>query len=163
MTARRKGLALAAIHLLLVASLGGKYLLDRVTRPRVWARAVPVDPYTPFRGRYIALSLEVQSDLDVPRGEERPAVELYASDGQLRAKASAQETHTHLRSGIVGADTVAVLSESVVLFIPAEGEDPSASRRQNLWVEVTVPRRGLPRPIQLGEMRDGAVVPLESL
>ena len=97
------------------------------------------------------------------RGNRRTLSEVEASGATVDWKASANETHTHLRSGIVGADTVAVLSESVVLFIPDEGEDPSASRRQNLWVEVTVPRRGLPRPIQLGEMRDGAVVPLESL
>jgi hypothetical protein len=33
-------------------------------------------------------------------------------------------------------------------------------RRGDLWVEVSVPREGPPRPLRLGVMKDGKIVPL---
>ena len=51
----RKGLAVAALHVAIVASLGAKLLADRATRPRVWARTAPFDPNLPIRGRYVRL------------------------------------------------------------------------------------------------------------
>lgn len=59
MTPIRKALLLAGLHLALVAGLGGKYLLDRAIRPRVWLKAAPVDPDLPIRGRYVSLRVEV--------------------------------------------------------------------------------------------------------
>jgi hypothetical protein len=53
------------------------------------------------------------------------------------------------------------LSEPLAYFIPERIEDPS--RRpvgEELWVEVTVPPKGAPRPIQLGVEKDGRVTPL---
>ena len=46
----RKGLAVAALHVAIVASLGAKLLADRATRPRVWARTAPFDPTLPDSG-----------------------------------------------------------------------------------------------------------------
>lgn len=50
----------------------------------------------------------------------------------------------------------------VPFFIPEHVPDPS--RRavgEALWVEVTIPKRGPPRPIQLGvKQGDGPIVPL---
>ena len=57
-TGMRKGLIVAAIHLALVGSLGAKLLIDRATRPRVWARTLPVDPDHPLRGRYVQMRVE---------------------------------------------------------------------------------------------------------
>ena len=57
-TGMRKGLTVAAIHLAMVGSLGGKLLIDRATRPRVWARTAPIDPNLPIRGRYVRLRIE---------------------------------------------------------------------------------------------------------
>ena len=54
-----KGLVLAGVHLAIVLSLAGKFLLDRATRPRAWLRAAPVDPDLPVRGRYVSLQVEV--------------------------------------------------------------------------------------------------------
>jgi len=51
---------------------------------------------------------------------------------------------------------------TVVYFIPEHVADPSRrAAGEELWVEVTVPRRGAPRPIRLGVKRDGVLTPLE--
>src|SRR5438477_6275149 len=55
--AARNGVIVAALHVALVGSLGAKLLVDRATCPRVWSRAVPVDPNLPIRGRYVSLRL----------------------------------------------------------------------------------------------------------
>lgn len=59
MTPTRRALLLTALHLTLVAALGGKFLMDRATRPRVWLKTAPVDPDLPIRGRYVRLRVEV--------------------------------------------------------------------------------------------------------
>ncbi len=61
MTARRAGVVLALVHVLLVGTLGLKLLADRARLPRAWARTVPYDPNLPIRGRYVRLRLEVHS------------------------------------------------------------------------------------------------------
>jgi hypothetical protein len=60
MTPPRRGIVLALVHVAIVASLGAKLLYDRATLPRVWARAVPVDPSLPIRGRYVRLSVQIE-------------------------------------------------------------------------------------------------------
>jgi hypothetical protein len=41
-------------------------------------------------------------------------------------------------------------------------KDPSRREPdEELWVEVTVPARGAPRPIRLGVKKNGVVTPLE--
>jgi len=114
----RKGLVVAALHVSIVASLGAKLLVDRATRPRVWAHAVPVDPNLPIRGRYVRLRIVA---------------------GQ-------------------GVDS----SAPVAFFIPEHVADPSRRPAgEELWVEVTIPRRGAPRPIRLGVKKDGVLTPLD--
>jgi hypothetical protein len=54
----------------------------------------------------------------------------------------------------------AVSSSLVAFFIPEHADDPS--RRafgEDLWVEVTLPRKGPPRPIRLGVKRSGMAEP----
>jgi len=61
------------------------------------------------------------------------------------------------QAGAVRVDT----SEPVVFFIPENVPDPS--RRppgEQLWVEVTAPKKGPPRPIRLGVKKDGVLTPL---
>ena len=140
-----KGLVLAAVHVGLVASLGAKLLYDRATRPRVWALTAPYDPDLPIRGRYLSLQLVVE-----PRGIQGPqpesawqpqSVTLHVADGRLVAEGNAQER------GFNPADLH-------VRFIDRRGE--------KLWVEVTVPKKGPPRPIRLGLKKSGGpIVPLE--
>ncbi len=64
MKIRRVEISLAAIAVLgiqlaLVLSIAGKYLYERKTCPRVWARAVAFDPEMPMRGRYLSAKLVV--------------------------------------------------------------------------------------------------------
>jgi hypothetical protein len=51
---------------------------------------------------------------------------------------------------------------SVVFFIPPDVPDPS--RRppgEELWVEVSLPKNGAPRPIRLGVKKNGNLTPLD--
>ena len=51
--------------------------------------------------------------------------------------------------------------QPVLYFIPEHAADPS--RRppgEELWVEVTIPKKGPPRPIRLGVKKDGVITPL---
>ena len=114
----KRGLLLAAIQVLLVLSLAGKFLLDRQTRPRMWLQAAPYDPNMPIRGRYVRLSVHL------------PATPLETTP--------------------------------IVYFIPEHAPDPSVrAPGEQLWVEVTLPAKGPPRPIRLGVKNgEGPIVPL---
>jgi hypothetical protein len=53
--------------------------------------------------------------------------------------------------------------EPVAFFLPEHAVDPSVRRAgEELWVEVTVPKRGPPRPIQLAVKRGESFTPLDS-
>jgi hypothetical protein len=157
----RKGLIVAAIHVALVASLGAKMLVDRATRPRVWARVLPIDPDLPIRGRYVRLAIEGAADASVRsvyNGSFRPAVR----DGGLVFVPAGP------RDGFYGfvrerdGRYVVELSPRLAFFIPEHVPDPSVrAPGEELWVEVTVPRRGLPRPIRLGVKKSGVLAPLD--
>jgi hypothetical protein len=174
----RKGIVLAVVHVAIVASLGAKLLLDRSTYPRVWARAAPVDPDLPIRGRYVSLRLEaaIGPGLDLPAESDREAggvgrrpslnprpVTLAAVDGQLVARPAPEAmfglplARARLRDGVA----VAELLTPVAYFIPEDVPDPSIRPPgEELWVEVTLPPAGAPRPIRLGVRRDGVLTPL---
>jgi hypothetical protein len=54
------------------------------------------------------------------------------------------------------------LAEPVAFFLPEHVPDPSVRLAgEELWVELTLPARGWPRPIRLGVMRAGTLTPLE--
>jgi len=47
-------------------------------------------------------------------------------------------------------------------FLPEHAENPTfRSRGEELWVEVTIPKKGPPRPIRLGVKKDGPITPLQ--
>jgi hypothetical protein len=167
-----KGLVIAVVHVGLVASLGAKLLYDRTTRPRVWALAAPYDPSLPIRGRYVSLQLVVE-----PRGigETKPSpgqqppqsVILRAEAGRLVAEAKPLEggfdpSSLHVLFVPRQDRELAVLDKPVAFFIPEHISDPSRRPAgEELWVEVTIPKKGPPRPIRLGVKRgDGPIVPL---
>ena len=163
-----KGLVLTVFHMCLVATLGAKLLHDRATLPRVWVQAAPYDPNLPLRGRYVSLQVFVE-----PHGieESKPGAEgrsshpvvLRVENDRLLADAKPQgvpvsASDLHVRSLKVG-EKGAVLDQPVAFFIPEHVVDPS--RRlpgEQLWVEVTVPKQGVPRPIRLGVRKDGGPV-----
>jgi hypothetical protein len=172
----RNGLLLAAAHLALVGSLGVKLLADRATCPRVWVRSAPVDPNLPIRGRYVRLGLEVerytsmevsavtvQDQLAGPAGRSWNVpipVRLSVRDGQLFAEGVKTLTGTMGLLQTRGGRSVVRL-DPVAFFIPESVADPSRRKAgEELWVEVTLPRRGPPRPIRLGVKKDGVLTPL---
>jgi hypothetical protein len=172
MTPLVKGLVIAVIHVGLVTSLGAKLLYDRATRPRVWALAAPYDPNLPIRGRYVSLQLVVE-----PRGirETRPGVftleqaaTLRVEGDKLVAEGSSQArgysaSDLHVLFIRRQEQTLAVLHERVAFFIPEHVPDPSIRPPgEELWAEVTIPKKGPPRPIRLGVKKgDAPIVPLE--
>jgi len=161
--AMRNGLVVAALHAAIVGSLGGKLLIDRATRPRVWARAAPVDPDLPIRGRYVSLRLEVHQDpaLDATTVETR-GVALAARDGRLVAVSPPDAHGLHARPTVRAGERLLVLGPPVAYFIPEHAADPSRlASGEELWVEVTIPRAGAPRPIRLGVKKDGVLTPLD--
>lgn len=173
-----KGIAVALIHILIVLSLGAKLLYDRHHRPRIWVRTGQVDPDLPIRGRYLTLSLQVhtsdfQLDPKQPfafkskNGYEPGYVELSVENGQLVAHKAdhptglfispwgQQRTRNNLPSDVF------LLSSPVLFFIPEHAELPRLNNlTDELWAEVTIPRKGPPRPIQLAIKRDGQWFPL---
>jgi hypothetical protein len=173
MTRLRAAVLLLLVQLVVVSSVAAKYLYERRTRPRVWARATQYDPNLPLRGRYLALQLLVDA-CQLPRdpahfqefgpygvhsarkmsGYWSWNVSLKVANGHL-----VPVVQDHLKSS---ADTFqlelaedrpcdrASLTPSSEFFIPDRAQSPFPLKQgQELWVEVTVPPSGPPRPIQL--------------
>ena len=160
----RNGLIVAILHVAIVASLGAKLVADRMTRPRVWARVAPIDPDLPIRGRYVRLQLEVQpaDGLTLTRDSSYVPIDLAVRNDALVAIPATDTGGLSVRSALRQGEQVVALTEPVAYFIPEHVPDPS--RRppgEELWVEVTVPRRGTPRPIRLGVKKDGTLTPLD--
>ena len=159
----RKGLIVAVLHVGLVASLGAKLQVDRATRPRVWVRTAPVDPNLPIRGRYVRLRIEADPSPDLLAGDSRYVpIALSVKDGRLVAARDPESRKIYADMVQRGGARIVVLHEPIAYFIPEHVTDPSIRQPgEELWVEVTVPRAGAPRPIRLGVKKDGAIAPLE--
>jgi hypothetical protein len=159
----RKGLIVAAVHVAIVASLGAKLQVDRATRPRVWARAAPVDPNLPIRGRYVRLRVEADPSTDLGSGGSQIVpVALTVKDARLAVVPDPESKKVYARLAERAGVPVAVLLEPLAYFIPEHATDPSIrGSGEELWVEVTVPRAGAPRPIRLGVKKDGVLTPFE--
>ena len=175
--------ALVVIQLALVSSIAAKYLYQRWRCPRVWTRTVAYDPELLMRGRYLSVQLVVngcQSTLPsakeagVPTGTQfsiqspdqfgfsaelkvegntLKAIKLPewkdASAGQ-RVMASPGSTCDNLR-----------LEQPVDFYISEHAASPTPVRAgQELWIEVTVPPKGPPRPMQLALKENGNWRPL---
>jgi hypothetical protein len=163
---------LLVVQLALVLSIAGKYLYERRTRPRIWARTAQFDPNAPLRGRYLALHLGIdacglphdkehytQGYQDFNSGKRGPgtyrwSVSLGVRDGHLLP---VLEDHARSPEGILsltqaenrGCERVP-LSEETEFFIPDTAKTPFPLKKgEELWVEVTAPKSGPPRPIQL--------------
>ena len=157
----RKGLILALVHVLIVCSLGAKLLVDRTRRPRVWARTAPVDPDSPLRGRYVRLRVE-SSDPESLTPSRSGHVMLGERDGLLVLLPSPEDTGLTASVTSVQRRRAVVLDQRLAYFIPEHVPDPSIrAPDEELWVEVTLPRRGAPRPIRLGVKKNGVLTPLD--
>jgi len=166
---RRRGLLLGLLQTGLVLDLGGQLLLERALRPRGWLRTQPVDPNLPIRGRYVELTMEVPLlGCTGNSGAPLPPLQLQVRQGRvvaqaLPARALDADGFTvgpeAIRQGRDGA--MVLLPQRLAFFIPAEADDPSQRPAADpLWAEVTLPWRGPPRPIRLGQERQGRITPL---
>ena len=172
MTGVRKGLLLGAIQIAIVLSLGGKLLFDRMTRPRVWVLTQVYDPDLPIRGRYLSERLSVSVEGFVYKQPNRQnESEWYlnrawayftARNGQLIATPTGPGSggwiSIHKNND---GSLVAFVEQPVLVFIPEHANVPSLKTGQQMWVEVTVPAKGPPRPIRIGIKKDGALLPLK--
>ena len=156
MTGLQKGLALALAHVVLASGVAAKYLQDRERYPRVWVETAGYDPDAPIRGRYVLLSL-------LPEAEglsgDASNVVLVVQDGKLVARPPEQPSRHDLYVFRRDGQGRAVLSPPLPFFLPEHAEDPT-QRRETLWMEVTVPPRGAPRPLRLGVKRGAEIVPI---
>ena len=166
MTSLQKGLLLAGAQLALVASLAAKYAMDRARLPRVWVQTAAVDPSLPIRGRYVSFRLLVSTDdaNGIPQNLQRQIgdVTLSVRDGHLVANPADHFTGLHVsRWTINQRGEVTALLEPVAFFLPEHATDPSVRRPgEELWVEVTVPKMGRPRPIKLAIKQGDTFTPL---
>jgi uncharacterized membrane-anchored protein len=186
----KTSIVLLVIQLALVSSIAAKYLYQRSTCPRVWVRTAAYDPDMVMRGRYLSLRLTVdgcQSTLPsalhaiFPRnadGTTRKGGFHVNWQGAVRFRAKLKvEGNKLLAIRIPEADLTSKgvdvtawpdsscdemrLNEPVDFFIAEHATDPMPLKPgQELWIEVTVPPQGPPRPIQLALKQDGAWKPL---
>jgi hypothetical protein len=183
-------LLLLAVQLAIVSSIAAKYLYQRATCPRVWTRTTAYDPSLPLRGRYLSVQLSVDGcastlpsaeQARMPRDQNSvPAGKVYTvqgpsavnfsgrlkvEDGKLVAiripdgqdDAGGQQ----VMAGPGAACDQMTLQTPVDFFISEKAVDPSGFHPgRELWMEVTVPPKGPPRPIQLAIKENGAWKPL---
>jgi uncharacterized membrane-anchored protein len=161
MTRPRAAIAIAVIQVLLVCSLGAKLLYDRHRYPRIWVKTQPIDPSLPVRGRYLSLGLEVKKDFSLTPDEQKRlkvknSVVYHSARLELRGNELVAVSYdgpgsqpVWLNEGDADSSTVR-WPEPVLYFIPEHAEDPSRQPPgSRLWAEVTIPKKGPPRPIQL--------------
>ncbi len=182
--------AVLVIQLGLVCSIAAKYLYQRWTCPRVWTRTAAYDPELVMRGRYLSLQLTVdgcQSTLPSARQAEFPrdvngaAVSgkfgfRYTSENVFPAELSVtgnRLTAIHLRDNQDRHSAQMVttwrasncedmrLVAPVNFYISEHARSPlPLATGAELWIEVTVPPKGPPRPIQLAIKKDSVWQPL---
>ena len=165
----RPGLLLAGVQAALMLSTGLLFWIDRQISPRAWVRTAPVDPNLPIRGRYITLNMVVPF---ISNSTDVSATDLVGSwqDVQLRVESDRLQAVQKVGAGFNNyAGEIRLREGSLVVnpgpelafFIPPDVKDPSIRPDgSTLWVEVTLPGSGAPRPIQLGIEKDGQIEPL---
>jgi len=186
----KPSIVLLVFQLLIVSTVAAKYLYQRSTCPRVWTRAAAYDPELVMRGRYLSLQLTVDGcsstlpsakDAEFPRnvngvpGGKTFAIrsadtvwfqsKLAVKDNKLIAiciPESDTSSPTQTIAGNPGASCEQMrLSQPVDFYIAEHATDPTGLHQgQELWIEVTVPPKGPPRPLQLALKDNGAWKPL---
>jgi len=186
----KASLVLLIIQLAIVSSIAAKYLYERATCPRVWTRAVAYDPSLIMRGRYLSLQLTVDAcgstlpsakqaqfprNIEGVQGGNRFAVR-SVEDLPFTAKLAVQNNKlVAIRipdpEGLFPGELILAppgapcdemrLFQPVDFYIPEHAIDPTGLKPgQQFWIEVTVPPKGPPRPVQLARKDNGAWKPL---
>lgn len=171
MTARTKSMLLIAVQLLLVLSLAASYVYERRVYPRVWVRSTQMAGTLPLRGRYVGMQLLVDV-CGLPRsavpgapgftpgfqpgvpGAWQWTVKAMARDGRLVVEQAPERTRpgetrqVWLQQGQPCERARLLDDES--FFVGDRAKLPlTLKKTEELWVEVTVPPSGPPRPVQL--------------
>ncbi len=182
MSKRRAGFILLVVQLLIVLSIAGKYLYERRFDPRVWTPAMQVDPNLPLRGRYLALQLMIDA-CSLPktsgyyRPDGRPNLGSLTSgwswlvipepvNGRLAARVADPKSERDRAQPVFLEEhapcTQVPFSRGELYFIPDTANPPFPLKPgQQLWVEVTLPPSGPPRPIQLAISDSSGFRPLK--
>lgn len=188
MTFARRSLILLGIQLAIVSSIAAKYLYQRTTCPKVWTRAVAYDPEMVMRGRYISAQIYIDScGVSLPQPARNSNVGpreilLFEKNGismpYLNAKigtkngklvtlqivdevgTNSDDQRIELRSGSDCSESF--LQQPVDFYLSESAKSPfPLVAGQQLWVEVTVPPKGPPRPLGLAlKSADGTWQPL---
>jgi len=186
----RISMVLLAIQVAIVSSVALKYFYQRATCPRVWTRAAAYDPTLIMRGRYLSLQLTVDgcsSTLPSAKNAQFPRNENGVSTGPkfhvnaaeavwFPARLAVKEnrlaaTRVTESEGSVSAQSVSAApgtpcdqmhpSVPVDFYISERAHDPTFLKPgQELWIEITVPPTGPPRPLQLALKDKGEWRPL---
>jgi len=120
-----------------------------------------VDPDDPIRGRYVRLRVE-GTPIDWGGDVTDQRVTLAARDGALALLPAAGDSGVTAHVITRAPQPVAVVDQPLAFFIPQHAPDPSVrAPGEELWVEVTLPRHGAPRPIRLAVKKDGVMTPLD--
>ena len=181
---------LLIFQLLLVSTIAAKYLYQRWKCPRVWTPAAAIDPQMPMRGRYLSLQLTVDGcqstlptakDATFPRdvnGAIRPGPFRLRQPQTVYFSAALKVQNNRLivmrnegqENGNAGQQVAATpgspcdqmrLESPVDFYIADNAQSPLPLKRdQQLWIEVTIPPKGPPRPIQLALKQGSAWTPL---
>jgi predicted lipase len=186
----KTSIALLIVQLAIVSTIAAKYLYQRSTCPRVWTRTAAYDPELVIRGRYLTMQLVVdgcQSTLPsakqanfprningVPNGMNYAiagpqtiyfAAKLAVKDNKLvafRIPESDDRPAGQMVSALPGLSCENLrLQDPVDFYIPEHAQSPLPLKQgDELWIEVTVPPKGPPRPIQLALKQNGIWKPL---
>lgn len=186
----RTSLALLVIQILLVCAVVATYAWQRHAYPRVWTRAYGYDPRLPLRGRYLSLqagidgcsstlpsSKQAAFQRDV-NGAVKPgpytvqsvppfsfSANLTVQNGMLQAVYIQNEEKR--RFGQIVAAQPGLPCREMRIVAPVNFYIPDNAANifplkpnQELWIELTIPPQGPPRPIQLALKNDSKWMPL---
>ena len=184
-------IALLVIQLALVSSVAATYAWQRHEYPRVWTRAYGFDPESPLRGRYLSLQVGVDGcSSTLPSAKQalfprdyngaikpgpyavRPTeriefrAQLKAEKDTLDAVYISDEDTQRLGQRVTATQGEPCsrmrLTQPVNFYIPDNARSvlPLAPG-QELWIEVTVPPQGPPRPLRLAIKDNSSWKPLD--
>ena len=186
----RTSIALLGFQLLLVSTIAAKYFYQRATCPRVWTRAAAYDPSLVMRGRYLSLQLTVDAcgstlpsaksarfprDRNGVPNDPRFTVQsldsfqfparMVVENNRLQAIKIPDSQDQSAGQMVFASPNASCdqmrLMQPVDFYIAEHADDPTFVKpNQELWIEVTVPPKGPPRPLQLALKDEGKWRPL---
>ena len=150
-----RALVLALVQAALVGLVGVVAVVDRARLPRAFVEVVPWSA-SPVEGRYMVGQVEMPASPDWkvpvaagPGGYTPHAMaDVTVRNGQLVAVPGRRYPVDAVTSGGAPVAPRVRLIQPVRLYLEAGAPSPFA-RGGSRWIEVSLPPKGLPRPIQL--------------